>query len=132
MSRVIKFRAWDKESRQMVAADRLTFHEFTDVADHFAQDDKVFMQFTGLLDKNGKEIYEGDIVHYLYQPGEGFWNSDSLAQIAWDNTGFAMRPISGSGCMNGWLCSVPGAYMPACQKLFEVVGNAHQNPELLP
>ncbi|WP_107776048.1 YopX family protein [Campylobacter concisus] len=60
--REIKFRAWNKEKAKMDKNFR--FDEFNDVNDYFADDDFVFMQYTGLKDKNDKEIYEGDIVHF--------------------------------------------------------------------
>lgn len=60
--REIKFRAWDKEKAKMIKDFR--FDEFNDVNDYFADNDFIFMQFTGLKDKNNKEIYEGDIVHF--------------------------------------------------------------------
>lgn len=58
--REIKFRAWDKEQAKMKKDFR--FDEFNDVNGYFADNDFVFMQYTGLKDKDGKEIYEGDIV----------------------------------------------------------------------
>lgn len=61
MMREIKFRAWDKKDMKMVFDESWSW--FSDVympevdgINHF------LMQFTGLTDKNGKEIYEGDIV----------------------------------------------------------------------
>ena len=87
-------------------------------------------QFTGLTDKNGKRIFEGDIVHYLYQPGEGYWNSDQNSVIEWNSIGFYMRGIFGTNkyaCTHGFLSGIPIGE----GEFFEVIGNIHDNPELL-
>lgn len=87
-------------------------------------------QFTGLTDKNGQKVFEGDIVHYLYEPGEGYWNSDQHSVIEWESTGFYMRGIIGTNkyaCYSGWLISTPHSD----GKCFEVIGNIHDNKELL-
>ena len=92
----------------------------------------VIMDATGLRDKNGREIYEGDIVRYTYLPGKTFWNFDGLGIVKWASTGFKLEPLPGKGGVSSWLVGLPG--LGASEKpneLLEVIGNVHDNPELL-
>lgn len=91
-------------------------------------------QYTGLTDKNGKRIFEGDIVHYRYEPGKGFWNADQLSVIKWSKTGYSFEGIMGTNkyaLMCGCLSSVPFNQDAKNIPEFEVIGNIHDNPELL-
>ena len=120
--RLIKFRAWDKENNIMVydvekpinlGIDKIFFH-------HFLQDVFEIMQYTGLKDKNGVEIYESDICRHqqlaggLLEP-----NPAKNVQIVWTEL------------HNGWICD-DGKYRYSMQSSqLEVIGNIYQNKDLL-
>ncbi len=77
-----------------------------------------FEQYTGLTDKNGKEIYEGDIVYDIYTGDEVFivgWDKDKASFMLADTADYPM------------------AYFDEYKldKDLEVIGNIHENPELL-
>ena len=65
MKRKIKFRIWDKDGNEMISGDGFTFDDYIPINYMFNDSNRfVFMQWTGLRDKNYNEIYEGDKVEY--------------------------------------------------------------------
>ena len=108
MSRVIKFRVWNfvgecmHDWRELVEKNKI--HLLAN-----QQNSYPVMQFTGLTDKNGVEIYEGDIVKSLGVTDYCF----GVRPVIFDNGCFK---VSGYGLFSG---------------LVEVIGNIYQNPELL-
>lgn len=121
--RPIKFRAWDKTTKSMIddyvhvgSCGELYPKQFHSSAySDKGCPDLILMQFTGLLDKNGKEIFEGDITK----------DSTGLCLIDWNDqlASFCLR-------RNGWAFDhfFGEAVAP---KDVEVTGNIYENPELL-
>ena len=116
--REIKFRAWDKMGKRMFYSRNMVYFALNQhIWDTEDNNMKLsLMQYTGLKDKNGKEIYDGDICHFEF--GEG-------------------NKLSGNGKV--YWCD-GGAYWGARTKLpfllhqckyIEIVGNIYENAELI-
>jgi len=130
--KTIKFRAWDEGNKVMhydfkwissgyegddwiiFTSDKYPLENnktnpLTNPNPYFAQQFKI-MQDTGLLDKNNKEIYEGDIV-------KGTEDNEYQGQsnVFWSNS-WNLEPFSYLGCRD--------------MNKFEVIGNIYENPKL--
>lgn len=121
--REIKFRAWNKNLKKMYKIGQITLEKGTwnyepDNREYIGmsipyQPSFVLMQYTGLKDKNGREIYEGDIVTC------GDKNIKYL--IEWQDTGLKGRQWNNSSYIG----------LKYWQKDLEVIENEFDNPELL-
>lgn len=125
--REIKFRAWDKSNEEMINFDEIEGINFEGeflyigtsknlecmLGFEFAE----LMQYTGLKDKHGKEIYEGDIIRYEHSA-----------------VGSIVRVVQYKYGMYGVEGNVKGTQIPFANILNstrEIIGNIYENPELL-
>lgn len=133
MSRPLKFRAWNNCLREYIPEEELleNFREYMN------EDHLYIEQYTGLTDKNGKMIYEGDVVR-LYE--HDWWNGkivrhhknpkvegNFVVYYNDDTASFEMEDTQPDE-ENGIRGVEPFGF--ASQE-YEVIGNVHENPELL-
>ena len=132
MTRQIKFRVWDVKNKKFLPESYFAilgngklivtlsgyYNDFTNTN----QDDYVIQQYTGLTDKNGNLIFEGDIVQY--NQNSSYDNMDFIAKWSDDKLGFIFQSNSGEQLVN---------QTPHLNRFkhLEVVGNIFENPELL-
>ena len=131
--REIKFRAWDKLNKEMFNVESINFQErqvYRDTVSYREFNDVELMQYTGLKDKNGKEIYEGDIVKFkdcsidgtkeFYNIGvierEGKRDELVISQLIFEKSYFTENYMD---------------FINETFELSEIIGNIYENPELL-
>lgn len=129
---MIKVRVWDKETKKMFVATELqldiydakvSFVASEDLEENrteFYDMDKIeIMQYVGSKDRNGREIYEGDIVRHHHNKNK----TDYVVEWSDASFGFIAAPIKEN----------PGRphLNQATMLSYEIVGNIYENPELL-
>ena len=128
-SRIIKFRAWDKKRKVWLDMEVYAINPCGEygllccgdqdfiVADSIEPE---LMQYTGLKDKNGVEIFENDVcIHKQVAGGLLEPAPAKNVQIVWTEL------------HNGWICD-DGKYQYSMQtSQLEIIGNIHENPELI-
>lgn len=121
-----RFRAWDKDFKTMYEADDIVYIDFEEKQicvktlffgkfSYYDLDDIVLMQSTGLTDKNGKEIFEGDIIDSEDVSFAG------VVELRQDLGMFVNTLIKYNNFER--LCNVTGSR--------KIIGNIYENPELL-
>ncbi|MDV2632349.1 YopX family protein [Lactococcus lactis] len=122
-----KLRAWDKEDERMSYGELEYFDDSINYRfEHFctgADEDVEFMQSTGLKDKNGTEIYEGDVIANQNKESKNWYVSHHV--VVWHDTGFMGKQICSSGSYLGL------DYWTSGENGYVVIGNIYENPELL-
>jgi uncharacterized phage protein (TIGR01671 family) len=132
--REYKFRAWHPEHKEMVyfKPDKICkdVYQALAVFTLMAEKSEFLQQFIGLLDKDGKEIYEGDIVKFEYY--------DEMVIDDNDNQEYSedaqITKVESKGIIKGdfeecqmWLID----WAMDSDYIFEIIGNIYENPELV-
>ncbi|MEO9257052.1 MAG: YopX family protein [Crocinitomicaceae bacterium] len=138
MNREIKFRAWDIVGLKMIQDFIKVNEEGHFISHHEHNTEHIPMQFTGLNDKNGKDIYEGDIVNILYTdwPSKSISDSRTLEQyltdissvgvVKYNKNRFEIEMFSTKYSENYFSSIDYGKH-----GFIKVVGNIYENPELM-
>ena len=130
MKREIKFRAWDGIR---MTQSGIMYNNTTGKLEVPIGSKMKLMEFTGLTDKNGKEIYEGDVVKILYSDWMSKLDSDTRTLDEYLNDIAAKGVIEYKDCEFGVkICSdLLDPIHCGRHGFIEVIGNIYENPNIL-
>lgn len=119
-----KFRAWDKELKEIVKVNALFFDSQVVKVTYkngsvalYDVEDYILMKSTGLVDKEGTEVFEGDILHHQIQTEYTFIVKYDKEKGCW----------YGDGLSRTYRIKITKDFLP----YYKVIGNIYENKELL-
>lgn len=121
--RPIKFRAWAREQKQFAYLELPDGRKYSKCSFAFPFVHDGWEQFTGLHDKNGREIYEGDLLEMFPGSGAAQAGKTEPQTVIWSAPCFNLQRPNGQKTFFVLESSIA--------KVCEVIGNIHENPELL-